>query len=83
MNHINQSIELCRSCAMDVATLANMRSCIIPSLERELEELRNASNSLTTDEQRAHWDESGMNDGIEKIEAAIAHFEWRIAQVAA
>jgi len=39
-------IRLCRECSLDLRTLGNMRSIVIPSLQREASALRNAVNEL-------------------------------------
>jgi hypothetical protein len=39
-------IRLCRECSLDLRTIGNMRSIVIPTLQREANTLRGAVNEL-------------------------------------
>lgn len=67
-NFLLDYIRLCRECSLDVRTLGNMRSIVIPTLQREATALRAAVQSFPGDfpelEQDANLLESAIRAGI-------------------
>ncbi|WP_439878896.1 hypothetical protein [Pseudomonas prosekii] len=63
-------IRLCRECSLDLRTIANMRSIVIPSLQREATALRGAVSEFAGDftelEQDAELLESAIRAGIQR-----------------
>jgi hypothetical protein len=63
-------IRLCRECSLDVCTLGNMRSIVIPSLQREATAIRDAvsgfAGAFPELEQDASLLESAVRAGIQR-----------------
>lgn len=63
-------IRLCRECSLDLRTIGNMRSIVIPALQREATALRSAVNQLAGAcpelEQDAELLESAIRAGLQR-----------------
>lgn len=63
-------IRLCRECSLDLRTVGNMRSIVIPALQREATAIRSAvsefSGSFPELEQDAELLESAIQAGIQR-----------------
>lgn len=63
-------IRLCRECSLDLRTVGNMRSIVIPALQREATAIRGAvsefSGSFPELEQDAELLESAIQAGIQR-----------------
>lgn len=63
-------IRLCRECSLDLRTVGNMHSIVIPTLKREAIALRSAVNEFAGAfpelEQDAELLESAIRDGIQR-----------------
>ncbi len=63
-------IRLCRECSLDLRTIGNMRSIVIPALQREASALRSAVNELAGAfpelEQDAELLESAVRAGLQR-----------------
>lgn len=68
--YIDDYIRLCDVCAMDVATLWNMRNVVIPSLEREAQRYRDCIAERRPEDQGELWD--GIEEYLQRLEQAIA-----------
>ncbi|MBL7231655.1 MAG: hypothetical protein JJK56_27140 [Pseudomonas sp.] len=68
--YILDYIRLCRECSLDLRTIGNMRSIVIPALEREATALRSAVIELAEAfpelEQDAELLESAISAGIQR-----------------
>jgi Tfp pilus assembly protein PilO len=63
-------IRLCRECSLDLRTIGNMISIVIPTLQREAAELRSAvsefAGQLPELEQDAELLESAVHAGLQR-----------------
>lgn len=63
-------IRLCRECSLDLRTVGNMRSIVIPALQREATAIRGAVSELAGAfpelEQDAELLESAIRDGVQR-----------------
>ena len=63
-------IRLCRECSLDLRTLGNMRSIVIPALQREAAALREAVSEFAGEfpelEQDAATLESAVRAGVQR-----------------
>lgn len=63
-------IRLCRECSLDVSTIGNMRSIVIPSLQREATAIRGAvsefAGAFPELEQDAELMESAIRAGLQR-----------------
>lgn len=71
--YILDYIRLCRECSFDISTMGNMRSIVIPTLQREADAFRAAANSISPLflirqdlEQAANVLESAIRTGIRR-----------------
>lgn len=72
LSRIAQSVNLCRTCSLDSATIGNMQSIILPELAREAAELRRLRESIEDAEGLREWTEAGFIEEEQTILAAIA-----------
>jgi len=63
-------IRLCRECSLDLRTIGNMRSIVIPALQREATAIRGAVSEFAGDfpelEQDAELLESAIRAGLQR-----------------
>lgn len=69
--YIDDYIRLCDVCAMDVATLWNMRNLVIPSLEREADRYRECLAARRDEDTGAVW--HGVEEDLRNLDQAIAN----------
>ncbi|MGV8864057.1 MAG: hypothetical protein ACOH2T_23175 [Pseudomonas sp.] len=72
-------IRLCRECSLDLRTVGNMRSIVIPALQREATAIRGAVSELAGAfpelEQDAELLESAIRDGVQRCNPQPAQQE--------
>lgn len=68
-SYIDDYIRLCDVCAMDVATLWNMRNLVIPSLELEAERYRECLAARGDEDKGEVW--AGIEADLMRLEQAI------------
>lgn len=76
-------IRLCRECSLDLRTIGNMRSIVIPSLQREATALRNAVHDIAGAfpelERDAEILESAIHAGLQRCNSQSGHQELIVA----
>lgn len=81
MKHINDHIRLCVNANYGSACTAEaIRDHIIPSLKKNLYELRDCEAQLKTESDKREWERYGMYDFANAIQDAIVTAERKLTE---